>query len=100
MPMLYYCAYTWHAGTTQQKVAQRFLQQEEAGLHHPERWRGWYALAGGGSGFLLVETEDPRELTAMLQPYMDLMSWDVRAIYELDRDSTLQSMREAAQRSA
>jgi hypothetical protein len=98
--MLYYCAYTWYPGTTQQQVAQRFVQQEEAGLHHPERWRGWYALAGGGAGFLLVETEDPRELTEMLQPYMDLMSWDVRAIYPLDHDQTMQAMREVLQRSA
>ena len=98
--MLYYCAYTWHPSTTQQKVAERFVQQETAGLHHPERWRGWYALAGGGAGFLLVDTEEPRELTEMLQPYMDLMSWDVRAIYELDREQTLQAMRGAAQRSA
>ena len=98
--MLYYCAYTWHSGTTQRKVAERFIQQEDAGLHHPERWRGWYGLAGGGSGFLLVEADDPRELTEMLQPYMDLMSWDVRAIYALERDQVLQSMREIVQRSA
>jgi uncharacterized protein DUF3303 len=77
--MLYYCAYTWHSDAMQQKVAQRFLQQEEAVLHHPERWRGWYALAGGGSGFLLVETEDPRVLTAMLQPYKVRQRLQLRA---------------------
>ena len=74
--MLYYCAYTWHSGTNAQKAGERFLQQEAAGLHFPETWRGWYALAGGGSGFLLVETEDHRQLTQMLQPYMELVSWE------------------------
>ncbi len=98
--MLYYCAYTWHSGTTAQKVGERFLQQEAAGLHFPESWRGWYALAGGGSGFLLVETEDPRQLTQMLQPYMDLVSWDVRAIYELDRNQVMETIRQAQQQQA
>ncbi len=98
--MLYYCAYTWHSGTTAQKAGERLLQQEQAGLHFPETWRGWYSLAGGGSGFLLVETEDPRQLTQMLQPYMDLVSWDVRAIYELDRTAVLETFRQAQQQQA
>ncbi len=55
---------------------------------------------GGGFEFFLVEADDPRDLTQMLQPYMDLMSWDVRAIYALERDQVLQSMRETLQRSA
>ena len=33
---------------------------------------------------MLIEADDPREVTAFLQPYMDLVSWDVRAVYELD----------------
>ena len=52
--MLYYCAFTWHQGTTRQKVAERLVRQHEAGLNYPERIKGWYNLAGGGSGFLLV----------------------------------------------
>ena len=98
--MLYYCAYTWHSGTNAQKAGERFLQQEQAGLHFPESWRGWYSLAGGGSGFILVETDDPRQLTQMLQPYMDLMSWDVRAIYELDREQVMETIRQAQQQQA
>ena len=42
----------------------------------------------------MLETEDPRELTAMLQPYMDVLKWDVRAIYPLDRDSVMQTIRQ------
>lgn len=95
--MLYYCRYEWHAGTTREQVARRFVQQHEAGRHHAEKWQGWYALAGGGAGFMLVETDDPRELTEMFQPYMDLMSWDVRAIYELQYDEMAATMRQVAQ---
>ena len=88
--MLYYCEFTWHAGTTAEEVRQRILEQHHAGKNHPERIRGWYNLAGGGAGFLLVEYDNPRELTAFLQPYMDLMSFDVRAIYENNYDEAIQ----------
>ena len=97
--MLYYCRYEWYAGTTRDKVAQAFMQQHEAGRHHAEKWRGWYALAGGGAGFMLVETDDPRELTEMFQPYMHLMSWDVRAIYELQYDDMAAAMRQVVQQA-
>jgi len=94
--MLWYCAFTWYPHTNRQQVAQRILQQHEAGAHSNRTIRGWYNLAGGGSGFLLVEAQTPQELTAMLQPYMDLMSWDVRAIYGLDYDEQIQQMRQTA----
>ncbi len=88
--MLWYCAFTWHPHTTRQQVTQRVAQQHQTGGHRSEQIRGWYNLAGGGSGFLLAETNTPQEVTAMLQPYMDLMSWDVRAIYPLDYDQEVQ----------
>jgi hypothetical protein len=68
---------------------QRILQQHDAGKNHPERIRGWYNLAGGGAGFLLVEYDDPRELSRFLTPYMDLLSFDVRAIYETKYDEAI-----------
>ncbi len=94
--MLWYCAYTWHSGTTREKIAQRLLEQDQTSAAFRQKWRGWYALAGGGSGFLLVDTDDPRELTAMLQPYMDLLAWDVRAIYELNYDEVIGTARQVA----
>jgi hypothetical protein len=97
--MLWYCAFTWHSQTTRQQVAQRVVQQHDAGLNNPERIKGWYNLAGGGAGFLLVEYDDPREVTRFLQPYMDLMSFDVRAAYELDYERRLRELREIAQRA-
>lgn len=98
--MLWYCAFTWYPGTTRADVARRIVRQHDAGQNYPERIRGWYNLAGGGSGFLLVETDDPQELTAFLQPYMDLMSWDVRAVYPLEYEQRVAELREAAREAS
>ena len=97
--MLWYCRFTWHPGTLPQHVRQRVVQQDQAGTNHPEKIRGWYNLAGGGSGYLLVEYDDPRALTSFLQPYMDLMSFDVRAVYQLDYEKRLQELRAIAKES-
>ena len=94
--MLFFCQFTWFPGTSRAQVAKRIVQQHDAGENHPERIRGWYNLAGGGAGFLLVDYDDPAELTAFLQPYMDLMAWDVRAIYELDYDTSLESFQQTS----
>ena len=91
--MLWYCRFTWSAGTTAQKVRERVLQQHEAGKNQPEKFRGWYNLAGGGAGFLLIETNEPHELTDILQPYMDLMSWDVHAVYGLNYERAIEDFR-------
>jgi hypothetical protein len=58
--MLWYCRFEWQPGVTRQQVAERVVQQHEAGNTHPERIKGWYNLAGGGAGFLLVETQRPQ----------------------------------------
>ncbi len=91
--MLFHCQFTWFPGTTREQVAKRIVQQHDAGANHPERIRGWYNLAGGGAGFLIVEIQDAKDLAPFLQPYMDLMSWDVRAITENDYASTVEEMR-------
>jgi hypothetical protein len=100
--MLYYCEFTWFPGTTREEVAQRIVEQHDAGANHPERIKGWYNLVGGGAGFLIIDYEDPREVTAFLQPYMDLMSFDVRAITQNNYDERLKELRQiaAAGRSA
>ncbi len=94
--MQFLCQFTWFPGTTREQVAVRLLAQHDAGLNNQGRIRGWYNLAGGGAGFLLVEYDDARELTKFLQPYMDLMGFDVRAITELDYDERIQELRKIA----
>ena len=97
--MLWLCSFTWFPHTKREQVATRIVQQHDAGMNHPERIKGWYNLAGGGAGFLLVESNDPREITAFLQTYMDLMSFDVRAVYELNYDERVKELREIAKLS-
>lgn len=94
--MLWYCAFTWYPGTKRSDVARRVVQQHDAGTNHPDKIKGWYNLAGGGAGFMLVETDDLAELSEILQPYMDLMSWDVRACNKLDYSHEIQSLRQVA----
>jgi hypothetical protein len=91
--MLWYCRFKWHAPTRADDVRRRVLEQHEAGTNQPEKFRGWYNLAGGGAGFVLIEAEDPRELTNILEPYMDLVSWDVHAVYELPYEAAIEEFR-------
>ena len=91
--MLFSCEFTWFPGTTREQVAQRVVEQHDAGANKPDRIKGWYNLAGGGAGFLIVDYDDIRELTAFLQPYMDLMSFDVRAISQLSYDDRIAELR-------
>ena len=91
--MRFYCEFTWFPGTTHAEVAQRVVAQHDAGRNHPDRIVSWYNLAGGGAGFLIVDYDDLGELTAFLQPYMDLMSFDVRAVRELDYERRIEELR-------
>lgn len=95
--MLWYCRFKWHPHTTREQVARRIVQMHDAGNNHPEHIKGWYNLAGGGAGFLIVDTNNPQELTAFLQPYMDLMDFDVHAIYALDYAKQVEELRKVAQ---
>jgi hypothetical protein len=91
--MLFYCEFTWFPGTTREEVAERVVAQHDAGANNPDRIKGWYNLAGGGAGFLIVDYDDIPSLTAFLQPYMDLMSFDVRAINQLDYGDRIDQLR-------
>ena len=92
--MLWYCRYTWYPNTTRQQVAERVVAQHNAGENLPDKIKGWYDLAGGGAGFLLVETDEPQELTTIFQPYMDLMTVDIHCVIENDYDETIARLSE------
>jgi len=93
--MLFLCEFTWYPGVKREEVARRVVEQHDAGANHPERIEGWYNLVGGGAGFLLVNYDDPRGLTAFLQPYMDLMSFDVRVVTQNPYAETIEQLRAA-----
>lgn len=98
--MLWYCHFKWHPHTTREQVAKRIMELHHAGGgHRPESLKGWYNLAGGGAGFLLVETDDPRKLTEFLQPYMDLVSFDVHAVYPVDYNQRIEELQQVVQQS-
>jgi Domain of unknown function (DUF3303) len=66
-------------------------------------WHAFCCRSGGeptgGAGFLLVDYDDPHEVTAFLQPFMDLMSFDVRAVYQLDYKERIEELRKVATQS-
>ncbi|MBV9121306.1 MAG: DUF3303 domain-containing protein [Chloroflexi bacterium] len=94
--MLWHCKYTWFPGTTQEKVRERLLEVDAA---HGERLRkilkGWYSLVGGGAGYLLIDTDDALEVGTVILPYMDLMSFDVHAIFERPYDQLIAAAQKA-----
>jgi hypothetical protein len=91
--MLFYCRFTWYPGTSREAVGHRLLEQDNLGAGHPERIKGWYTLAGGGAGFLLIEADTPQEVSELVEPYMDLMAWDVHAVSANDYQTTVEAMR-------
>jgi hypothetical protein len=91
--MLFYCRFTWYPGVSRAMVGRRLLQQHELGTNHPERIKSWYTLAGGGAGFMIVDADQPHELSQILEPYMDIMSWDVHAIAETPYEETIEQIR-------
>jgi hypothetical protein len=92
--MRWYCRFTWYPGTTAERVRERVVHQHAAGTNHPERIVDWYNLVGGGAGFLVIETDDPHDLNVILEPYMDLMAWDVHAIARLPYDRVVARLRQ------
>jgi hypothetical protein len=91
--MLWYCRFKWYPQTKVEQVRRRVLEQHEGGTNQPQKIKGWYNLAGGGAGFMIVDS-GPEELSNLLQPFMDLMSWDVHAVYELDYDTMIHEFRQ------
>lgn len=92
--MLFYCRFTWYPGTSREAVGRRLLEQDAIGANHPERIRGWYTLAGGGAGFLLIDADTPEAVSEVVEPYMDLMAWDVHAASVNEYDATIEAMRQ------
>ena len=94
--MLWYCKFKWHPNTS---------ADGRCGAGSSSRTRPARTIRSGSgagttspvaaAGFMLIETDEPRELTDMLQPYMDLLSWDVHAVSEQEHraEETIESFR-------
>jgi hypothetical protein len=80
--MLWYCRFRRLPGATPEQVRQRLLLQHAAGTNQPERIRSWYNVDGGAAGFVMIEADDLSDVNAILDPYRDLLGWDVDAVVE------------------
>lgn len=78
--MLFYCRFTWYPGTSRDEVARRVVEQDGLNNDFAARIKSWHTLVGGGAGFLMIEGDTPHDISSILEPYMDLMSWDVHAV--------------------
>ena len=72
--MLFYCEYTWHAGTNTEMVRARHDRQHKAGELRLDLCRGWYNFAGSGQGFLLVEADDATTLALAAGSTLSLLA--------------------------
>lgn len=80
--MLWYCRFHRLDNVTPEQVTQRLVLQHISGTNQPERIRSWYTFAEGGAGFVLIEADDLRDVNAILDPYRELLGWDVDAVVE------------------
>lgn len=86
--MLYYCEFTWNRTTTQEAMDRRLvglLGSNPVG----SKIHGYYDLVGGAAGFLILETDNPEDVAAMMIPYSDLLHWDVRSIIARDLEASI-----------
>ena len=91
--MLYLCQYTWQPGKSAEEIGRRFMevsQEQDPAL----KVRACYVLVGGGAGVIIGETDEPEAINRALMPWMDLVSWDVRAVIETSSDEVMQRIRE------
>ena len=80
--MLWCCRFSRLPGVMPEQVRHRLVLQDAAGTNQPERIRSWYNLVDGGSGFVVIEADDLRDVNAILDPYRDLLAWDVDEVVE------------------
>ena len=99
MKTLWICQYRTQSGVAASALRERFMRQHDAGSNRPADLRGWYSFASGTEGVVLVETEDPRVLTQILQPYSDLLEWTVQCAYEIIYNQLFEEIRFSRQKS-
>ena len=94
--MLWSCTYRVRPGYRARDLARRFLRQHDAGTNRPAQLRGWYLFPTGSSGTVYIEAETPKDLSTFIDPYSDLVGWDVEAITEMNYNQVLEELRRTA----
>jgi hypothetical protein len=98
--MLWLCSYEALPGVRSDSLGRRFLRQHDAGTNASGSLRGWYVHPGGTSGTVFLEAETPQEITAVIEPYSSLVSWQVSPAVEMNYNQVLEEQRSARGRAA
>jgi hypothetical protein len=98
--MWWYCGYQALPGVRASQLARQFLRQHDAGTNNQQDLRGWFVFPTGTAGFVLLEADTPRALSAVLDPYSKLVEWRVEAVSELNYNQVLEEQRKLRQRTA
>jgi hypothetical protein len=98
--MWWYCGYRALPQVRAKDLARRFLRQHDAGTNQAPDVRGWFVFPTGVDGFVFVEADTPKELATVLEPYGDLVTWQVEAVTELNYNQVLEEQRRSTGRAA
>ena len=83
--MLWFCHYRAAEGVSNKELMERYGPPGEGESF--EMFKGivaWYAFAGLTEGVVVIELDDPMELTGILQPCRHLVNWEVHAVKQMD----------------
>jgi hypothetical protein len=86
--MLWFCHYRAHDGVGNKELMDRYGPPGEGESF--EMFKGivaWYAFAGLTEGVVIIDLEDPMELTGILQPCRHLIHWEVKACKQIDMEA-------------
>lgn len=85
--MLWYCHYRVIEGIKNSELIERFgPPKEDEKFELFKGIQAWYAFAGLNEGVVIIDCEDPMELTGILQPCRHLVNWEVHAVKQMDMD--------------
>jgi hypothetical protein len=93
--MIWMCQYRRYDAVSTRDLADRFLLEHDRGRNRPSAIRGWYRSADGQGGAILIETNSADELRSQLEPYGDLVHWEVHAVQEAFYNQVLEELRHA-----
>lgn len=92
--MIWHCHYRANDGVRNKELLDRFAPPEEG--ENFEQFKGikaWYAFAGLNEGVVIIDIDEPMELTGILQPCRHMVTWEVHAVQALEMEPHLSLLR-------
>lgn len=93
--MMWMCRYRRLDGVSTRRLADRFLREHDSGRARPGWMRGWYRAADGQGGCVMIETTTADELRTLLEPYAELVHWEVDAVQETFYNQVFEELKHA-----